>query len=122
MKARGSGAIVNVGWDQAEHGMAGDSGELFAATKGAVMALTRSLAHIAGARRCASIAWPLAGSRPSGAQALRTDGKSGRGGEVAAGAVGQSEDVAAAVRFLVSPAAAFITAQTLAVNGGFKQA
>ena len=30
MRARGSGVIVNVGWDQAEFGMAGDSGELFA--------------------------------------------------------------------------------------------
>jgi NAD(P)-dependent dehydrogenase (short-subunit alcohol dehydrogenase family) len=29
--------------------------------------------------------------------------------------------VAAAVRFLVSPAAAFITAQTINVNGGLKQ-
>ena len=33
-----------MGWDQAETGMEGDSGELFAATKGAVMAFTRSLA------------------------------------------------------------------------------
>ena len=37
MRARRSGVIVNVGWDQAEGGMEGDSGELFAATKGAVM-------------------------------------------------------------------------------------
>ena len=34
MKARGRGAIVNIGWDQAATGMAGDSGELFATTKG----------------------------------------------------------------------------------------
>ena len=45
MKARGAGVIVNIGWDQAEHGMAGDSGEMFAATKGAVMAFTKSLAR-----------------------------------------------------------------------------
>ena len=38
MKARGRGSIVTMGWDQAETGMEGDSGELFAATKGAVMA------------------------------------------------------------------------------------
>ena len=35
MKERGgtvpSGVIVNMGWDQVEHGMAGDSGEMFAA-------------------------------------------------------------------------------------------
>src|SRR4029077_8871318 len=44
MKAQGSGSIVTMGWDQAETGMEGDSGELFAATKGAIMAFTRSLA------------------------------------------------------------------------------
>ena len=44
MKAQGHGSIVTMGWDQAETGMEGDSGELFAATKGAVMAFTRSLA------------------------------------------------------------------------------
>src|SRR6202020_2731828 len=43
MKAQGHGSIVTMGWDQAEIGMEGDSGELFAATKGAVMAFTRSL-------------------------------------------------------------------------------
>ena len=44
MKQRGTGVILNMGWDQAETGMAGDSGEMFAAVKGAVMAATRSLA------------------------------------------------------------------------------
>ena len=33
-----------MGWDQAETGMEGDSGELFAASKGAIMAFSRSLA------------------------------------------------------------------------------
>ena len=37
-------SIINVGWDQAEFGMGGDSGEMFGAAKGAVMAFTRSLA------------------------------------------------------------------------------
>ena len=44
MKARGQGVILNLGWDQAETGMEGDSGQLFAAAKGAVMAFTKSLA------------------------------------------------------------------------------
>ena len=44
MADQGSGAIVTMGWDQAETGMEGDSGELFAATKGAIMSFTRSLA------------------------------------------------------------------------------
>src|SRR5262245_42607281 len=36
MKEQGAGVILNLGWDQAEHGMAGDSGEIFAAVKGAI--------------------------------------------------------------------------------------
>ncbi|MCA9208203.1 MAG: SDR family NAD(P)-dependent oxidoreductase, partial [Planctomycetales bacterium] len=34
-------AILNVGWDQATQGMAGDSGEMFGTIKGAVMAFTK---------------------------------------------------------------------------------
>ena len=45
MKQRGSGSIINIGWDQAAQGMAGDSGEMFATSKGAIMAFTRSLAQ-----------------------------------------------------------------------------
>src|SRR5262249_9441977 len=33
MREAGSGSILNMGWNQAEHGMEGDSGELFAASK-----------------------------------------------------------------------------------------
>ncbi|MEO8498405.1 MAG: SDR family NAD(P)-dependent oxidoreductase, partial [Planctomycetota bacterium] len=41
----GRSVILNLGWDQAEHGMAGDSGEMFAAIKGAIMAFSKSLAQ-----------------------------------------------------------------------------
>ena len=37
-----------MGWDQAELGMAGESGEMFAACKGAIMAFSRSLGQVAG--------------------------------------------------------------------------
>ena len=40
----GRGVILNIGWDQADRGMEGASGELFAASKNAVMGFTRSLA------------------------------------------------------------------------------
>ncbi len=45
MKEQGHGTIITIGWDQADHGMAGDSAELFATTKGAIMAFTKSLAR-----------------------------------------------------------------------------
>jgi NAD(P)-dependent dehydrogenase (short-subunit alcohol dehydrogenase family) len=34
------------------------------------------------------------------------------------GRIGSSEDVAEAVRFLVSPAASYVTGQVIRVNGG----
>ncbi len=121
MKQRGSGAIVNIGWDQAEQGMAGDSGQLFAAAKGAVMAMTRSLAHSLAPEvrvNCVAPGWIQtkwgAGASDKWQERARAEALLARWG--------RPEDVAAAVRFLVSPAAGFITAQTLAVNGGLKQA
>lgn len=117
MKERGHGAIVTIGWDQAELGMAGDSGELFAAVKGAVIDFTRSLAKsLAPAVRanCIAPGWIRTawGEQASDYWQQRVVDESllRRWGEV--------EDVARAARFLVSPAASFITGQTLAVNGG----
>ena len=44
MVAQGGGTILNIGWDQSDRGMGGDSGELFATAKNAIMGFTRSLA------------------------------------------------------------------------------
>jgi 3-oxoacyl-[acyl-carrier protein] reductase len=117
MKEHGGGSIVTVGWDQAETGMEGDSGELFAATKGAIMAFTRSLAlSLAPRVRVNALApgWIKTawGESASGAwqeRALR---------ETPMARWGTPDDVARVARFLVSPDAAFLTGQVLRVNGG----
>ncbi|HVA46726.1 MAG TPA: SDR family oxidoreductase [Pirellulales bacterium] len=119
MKAAGSGTIVNLGWDQAEQGMAGDSGELFAATKGAVMAFTRSLAKSLAPEvrvNCLAPGWIRTawGDRASNYWQERARRES------LLGRWGTPEDVARAARFLVSPAASFITGQILPVNGGYR--
>ena len=44
MAQAGNGVIINIGWDQADTGMEGDSGQLFGAVKGAIHAFTRGLA------------------------------------------------------------------------------
>ena len=117
MKQRGQGAIVNIGWDQAATGMAGDSGEMFAAIKGAVMAFTRSLAKSLAPEvrvNCIAPGW------------IRTDWGSQASeywqeravSESMLGRWGTTDDVARAVRFLVSSQASFVTGQILAVNGG----
>jgi 3-oxoacyl-[acyl-carrier protein] reductase len=115
------GAIVTTGWDQAETGMEGDSGELFAATKGAVMAFTRSLARSLAPQvrvNCIAPGW------------IRTKWGQGASDLWQKRAVresilrrwGEPSDVAAAIAWLVSPDAAFVTGQVLPVNGGFRRA
>jgi 3-oxoacyl-[acyl-carrier protein] reductase len=117
MKARGKGAIINMGWDQADHGMAGGSGELFAATKGAVMAFTKSLARSLAPEvrvNCLAPGWIQTkwGQNASDAWRRRAVGES------LLGRWGLPEDVARVARFLASPAASFVTGQIAEINGG----
>ncbi len=118
MKQRGSGVILNMGWDGADRGMAGDSGELFAAAKGAVMAFSRSLARSLAPEvrvNCLAPGWIKTGW---GSQAS-DDWQERAQRESALGRWGTPEDVARVARFLVSPAAAFVTGQIVCINGGF---
>jgi len=108
---------VTMGWDQAETGMEGDSGELFAATKGAILAFTRSLAlSLAPAVRVNALApgwiktaWGERSSQTWHDRVLK---------ETPLARWGTPEDVAEVARFLVSPASEFITGQIIRVNGG----
>jgi len=121
MAARDGGSLVTIGWDQAETGMEGDSGQLFAATKGAVMAFTRGLAKSLGPKvraNCVAPGWIKTawGEHASEGWQRRAERES------MLGRWGTPEDVAGAVRWLVSPRAAFVTGQVLPVNGGFRPA
>jgi 3-oxoacyl-[acyl-carrier protein] reductase len=117
MKAQGHGSIVTMGWDQAETGMEGDSGELFAATKGAVLAFTRSLAlSLAPTVRVNAVApgwiktaWGESASSTWQERVLR---------ETPLKRWGTPDDVARVARFLVGPDSAFLTGQVLRINGG----
>ena len=119
MKARGAGAIINMGWDRAEHGLAGDSGEMFSATKGAVMAFSKSLAFsLAPLVRvnCVAPGWIKTKWGDSASQYWQNLAHD----QSLLARWGTPADVAAAVRYLASPAASFVTAQTVAINGGLK--
>jgi 3-oxoacyl-[acyl-carrier protein] reductase len=117
MVDQGHGSIVTMGWDQAETGMEGDSGELFGATKGAVLAFTRSLAlRLAPGVRVNAVspgwiktAWGESAPTAWQERVLR---------ETPLARWGLPDDVAEACRYLVGPGSSFVTGQVLRVNGG----
>lgn len=117
MREAGRGAIVNIGWDQADTGMEGDSGELFAATKAAVMAFSKSLALSLAPQvrvNCVAPGWV----RTAWGETASSRWQERVARETPLRRWGTPQDVAATVRWLVSPAAAFITGQVIRVNGG----
>jgi 2-amino-4-hydroxy-6-hydroxymethyldihydropteridine diphosphokinase len=117
LKAARGGVILNVGWDQAEVGMEGDSGELFATAKGAVMAFSRSLAlSLAPEVRvhCLAPGWVRTAWGEHASEAWQERVRR----ETPLRRWGQPEDVAAAARWLASPASAYLTGQIVRVNGG----
>lgn len=112
-------SIVNIGWDQAQQGMEGDSGEMFATTKGAIMAMTRSLAQSLGPEvrvNCVAPGWIQTewGDTASSQWQQRAINES------LMQRWGEPKDVANAVSFLASHDAKFISGQIIPVNGGFK--
>lgn len=117
MTQAGRGCILNIGWDQADRGMKGDSAELFSAAKNAIMGFTRSLAlTLAPSVRANCIApgwirtaWGEQASNVWQERILE---------ETPIGRWGTPEDVATLARFLVSPDAAYITGQVINCNGG----
>jgi 2-amino-4-hydroxy-6-hydroxymethyldihydropteridine diphosphokinase len=117
MKMHGGGVLLNMGWDQAEYGMEGDSGQLFAATKGAVMAFSKSLAVSLAPQvrvNCLAPGW----IRTAWGESASNRWQERVQRETPLGRWGTPADVAAAARWLVSPAAAYLTGQTIRINGG----
>lgn len=115
----GTGSIVNIGWDQADRGMAGDSGELFATTKGAIMAMTKSLAQSLGPQvrvNCVAPGWIQTAWGETASEGWQRRAQQ----ESLMDRWGLPEDVAAAVLFLCGAEASFISGQVLPVNGGFR--
>jgi 3-oxoacyl-[acyl-carrier protein] reductase len=117
MRELGRGVILNIGWDQADRGMEGDSGELFAAAKSAVMAFTRSLSLSLAPQvrvNCIAPGWiRTAWGEQAGDvwqdRVLR---------ETPLRRWGTPEDIARLARFLVSQEASYVTGQIINANGG----
>ncbi len=111
------GLILNMGWDQAETGMEGDAGELFSCVKGGIMAFSRSLALTLAPEvrvNCLAPGW----IRTSWGEKASAEWQDRVLDETPLCRWGTPEDVAAAAHFLASPSAAYLTGQTIRINGG----
>jgi 3-oxoacyl-[acyl-carrier protein] reductase len=114
---QGHGAILNVGWDQSDRGMEGDSGELFATAKNAVMGFTRSLAlSLAPTVRvnCVAPGWIKTAWGENAGDVWQQRVMD----ETPLKRWGLPEDIACMARYLLSDQAAYITGQVINVNGG----
>lgn len=121
MKAAGSGAIVNVssisgiigGANSGGEGAAARTGPAYAASKGGVIAFTRWVAKEVGPLgiTCNTVA-------PGPVETPMTQGIPYPVDAQPIKRIGQPQDIAAAVAFLVSPGATYITGETLKICGG----
>jgi len=116
MMKRRSGSIINLSSVVGLHGNFGQTN--YAASKAGIVGFTKSLAREAGARgvRVNAIAPGYIETRLT--DVLPDEVKQTMLKSTSLGRFGKPEDVARAVRFLCSDAAAFITGEVLVVDGG----
>jgi len=120
MQAAGYGRIVNIASEAGRMGSRG--GAVYAAAKGGVIAFTRSIARENGGKGItANVVAPGPIDTPLLRQAVAQGGERLLGAmtqATLAGRLGTPEEVAAAVAFLASREAGYITGETLGVSGG----
>ena len=117
MRAQGGGVIINMAWDHISLGMKGENPGLYAAAKGGIASFSKSLARDVAPEIRVNILAPGfietafgEGADPRFRQQVIDLTPLGRWGT--------PDDVAAAAVFLASDDAAFLTGQSIAVNGG----
>jgi len=119
MKAR-YGRIINI---TSVVGHAGNAGQTnYSAAKAAVAGFSKSLAREVGSRGITVNCVAPGFIDTDMTRALSEAQREALLVSIPAGRLGSAEDVAAAVAFLASPAAAYITGETLHVNGGMLMA
>ena len=119
MKAR-EGRIINIGSVVGSMGNAGQSN--YAAAKAAVIGFSKSLAREVGSRGITVNTVAPGFIETDMTRDLPEDAKAAMLGQIALGRLGQPQDIAEAVAFLAGPAGAYITGETLHVNGGMYMA
>lgn len=115
MKARW-GRIVNIG---SVVGATGNPGQVnYAAAKAGVVGLSKSLAYEVASRGITVNTVSPGFITTAMTDKLTDDQKAAILGQVPAGRMGEADEIGAAVLYLASPEAAYVTGTTLHVNGG----
>jgi len=125
MAARGAGRIVSIASDAGRVGSTGEA--VYSACKAGIVGFSKALAReVARKHITVNVVCP----GPTDTALLAEVGATERGAKIVAGMqraiplgrLGQPEDVAGAVAYLVSDEAAFVTGQVLSVSGGLTMA
>jgi 3-oxoacyl-[acyl-carrier protein] reductase len=115
VKAR-YGRIINI---TSVVGLTGNAGQCnYAAAKAGIIGFSRALAREVGARGITVNTVAPGFIDTDMTRALSADQRAGLLQQIPLGRLGEIREVAMAVAFLASPAASYITGQTLSVNGG----
>ncbi|MGB2788706.1 MAG: SDR family oxidoreductase, partial [Dokdonella sp.] len=119
MKAR-KGRIISIASVIGAIGNAGQSN--YAAAKAGIVAFSKSLAREIGSRGVTVNVVAPGFIDTDMTRALPEEQRASLIGQIALQRLGEPSDIAEAVAFLASPAAAYITGETLHVNGGMYMA
>jgi 3-oxoacyl-[acyl-carrier protein] reductase len=115
MKAR-TGRIISVASVVGQMGNAGQAN--YAAAKAGIIGFTKSLAREVASRGITANVVAPGFIDTDMTRSLGDEQRAALAGQIPLARLGTPEDIANAVLFLASPAAAYITGETLSVNGG----
>ena len=116
MTKQRSGTIINIASIVGAMGNAGQAN--YVASKAGLIGLTKTIAREYANRNVTANAVAPGFIDTAMTKALSEQVRADLAKQIPLGRLGSSEDVASAVRFLASPAAAYITGQVIHVNGG----